>query len=79
MNGYQSYLRASHHWIRLEVARCRLLGIGFGIKCVRGAYINEERRLAEKGKYQSPCWDTLEETHTNYNKNLDFLIREVEE
>jgi len=46
LNGYQSYLKASPHWIGLEMERCRYLDISFGLKLVWGAYMNEERRIA---------------------------------
>lgn len=41
---------------------------------VRGAYMVEERRLAKEQGYQDPILDTIEDTHNNYNSNLEFLI-----
>eukprot|EP00350_Pseudokeronopsis_sp_OXSARD2_P001563 CAMPEP_0170567120 /NCGR_PEP_ID=MMETSP0211-20121228/80283_1 /TAXON_ID=311385 /ORGANISM="Pseudokeronopsis sp., Strain OXSARD2" /LENGTH=67 /DNA_ID=CAMNT_0010888495 /DNA_START=441 /DNA_END=644 /DNA_ORIENTATION=+ len=41
--------------------------------------MNEERRLAAKGNYESPVWDILEETHHNYNKNVEMLINNARE
>ena len=43
-------------------------GWKFGAKTVRGAYMVVERgRAAERG-YESPIWDSLQETHDNYNR-----------
>jgi proline dehydrogenase len=54
LNGYQSYLKASNSQIAREIERCKTLGIGFGIKLIRGAYMGEERRIAETQKIDSP-------------------------
>lgn len=40
----------------------------FGAKLVRGAYMNLERRRAAARGYESPIWDTLQDTHDNYNR-----------
>lgn len=37
----------------------------------------EERKLAEEGGYESPVWDTIEETHKCYNNNLLEILREL--
>ena len=39
----------------------------------------EERKLAEEGKYESPVWETIEDTHKCYNENLDHLLDTVNE
>ena len=45
---------------------------------IRGAYMNEERALAEEKGCESPVWDTIEETHNCYNSNLEKILRNVE-
>jgi proline dehydrogenase len=60
LNGYQSYLKRSPHWINLEIERTRYLDISLGLKLVRGAYIQEERLVAKEKGYESPCWDTMD-------------------
>lgn len=59
LNGYQSYLKASPHWIGLEVEWCRYLDISLGLKLVRGAYMNEERQLAIENGKESPIWEDI--------------------
>jgi proline dehydrogenase len=49
--------------IAFEVATSQILGYNLGIKLIRGAYMNEERELAKENHYESPIWDSLEETH----------------
>lgn len=54
------------------------MGYNLGIKLIRGAYMNEERRIAAERKEESPIWDTIEETHSNYNNNLQLILRNLE-
>lgn len=46
MNGYQCYLKRMPQVIRDEVATSKVLGYNLGIKLIRGAYMIEERKLA---------------------------------
>jgi proline dehydrogenase len=78
LNGYQSYLKSSPYHIRREIDRCRTLGIGFGIKLIRGAYMEEERRIAKEKHYPSPVWDTIDETHASYNGNVDHILNNLD-
>ena len=36
--------------------------------------MNEERRLAKEGGYESPIQETIEDTHRNYNTNLKLIL-----
>ena len=49
--------------IPLEIKRAKKLGYNLGVKMIRGAYMNEERRLAEEEGRESPIWESIEETH----------------
>lgn len=40
--------------------------------------MNEERRLAKENNYESPVWDTIEDTHKNYNRNLQLIIENLD-
>lgn len=48
MNGYQAYTKRMAHVIPMEVAASQLIGYNLGIKLIRGAYMNEERQLANE-------------------------------
>lgn len=39
--------------------------------------MNEERELAHKGNYESPVWDTIEDTHKCYNQNMEHIIKNM--
>jgi len=56
---------------------CRENNLKVGIKLVRGAYLNEERKLAEEGEYPSPVCDNIELTHKNYNESLKYLFENL--
>lgn len=57
-------------WARmnLDIERSRREGFKFGAKLVRGAYMYLERQRAVDLKFPSPVWESLEETHANYNR-----------
>lgn len=78
LNGYQSYLKSSVHHVKLEVERCKRVKIGFGIKLIRGAYMGEERRLADSLNYESPIWDTIQDTNVAYNTNISRILENLE-
>lgn len=63
--------------IKFEVATSKIMGYNLGIKLIRGAYMNEERNLAKEHFYESPVWDTLEETHSCYNDNMEHVIENL--
>lgn len=77
MNGYQAYTRRMADVIPLEIAASHQLGFNLGVKLIRGAYMNEERKLAEEGGYSSPIWDSMEETHECYDECLRNVIENM--
>ena len=36
--------------------------------------MNEERKVAEKAKVESPVWESIEATHKCYNSNLELIL-----
>lgn len=79
MNGFQAYRTRTPALLAKEIQRCRMLGINVGIKLVRGAYMNEERKLAEKKGVPSPIWSSIEETHKSYNASMDLALKDLRE
>ena len=67
LNTYQLYLKGSDRILMSDVARARCHGYVFGGKLVRGAYIKEEREMAEKEGHPSPVHDNKKQTDNNYN------------
>lgn len=50
----------------------------FGVKVVRGAYMEKERARATKMGYASPINNTKAETDAEYNAALEFCIKNIE-
>lgn len=77
MNGYQAYTKRMSNVIPLEIEASKALGFNLGVKLIRGAYMNEERKLAEEGGYSSPVWDSIEETHECYDECMRAVIENM--
>ena len=63
--------------IQNEIDVSKIIGFNLGIKLVRGAYMNEERLLAEQNSYESPIWNSIEETHASYDANVKNIIENM--
>ncbi len=77
MNGFQQYLKRMLKQVELEIIASKVLKFNLGVKLIRGAYMNEERKLAKEGNYESPVHETIEDTHNCYNKNLKLLAENL--
>lgn len=58
----------AHFRLVTDMERANREGFSFGAKLVRGAYMFLERERAEKMDYQSPVFDTIQQTHDNYDR-----------
>ncbi|RKO82891.1 FAD-linked oxidoreductase-like protein, partial [Blyttiomyces helicus] len=72
-NTYQMYLKDSTERLALDTDRAARSGNRFGVKIVRGAYMESERERAEELGIPSPIHDTREDTHAAYNAAIEFL------
>ena len=63
--------------IPMEIAASQALGYNLGVKLIRGAYMNEERELAEKNGYESPIWDSLEDTHKFFDDCVEMIMENM--
>ncbi|XP_050162145.1 hydroxyproline dehydrogenase [Myiozetetes cayanensis] len=76
-NTYQAYLQEAEGRLRADSALCARVGVAFGAKLVRGAYLELERGLAAAGGRPPPTWATPEETSLSYQRCLDVALAEV--
>eukprot|EP00878_Enallax_costatus_P012186 GHUV01012726.1.p1 GENE.GHUV01012726.1~~GHUV01012726.1.p1 ORF type:complete len:543 (+),score=186.85 GHUV01012726.1:393-2021(+) len=76
-NTYQAYLKGSYERVLEDMERARREKYIFAAKLVRGAYVSLERARAVKLGYESPIWDNIQQTHSNYNKCLEAVLDEV--
>ena len=52
-------------------------GVIFGLKLVRGAYMEKERNLAVSMNVESPICDSKDDTDKNFNSGLDFVFNNL--
>ncbi|XP_073202506.1 hydroxyproline dehydrogenase isoform X4 [Lepidochelys kempii] len=60
-----------------DAALAERRGFCFGVKLVRGAYLEQERRLARERGYPDPLHPTWEATNHSYERCLDLLLELV--
>ena len=66
-------LQDSGDRLMLDIERSRREHWKFGAKLVRGAYMYLEKARADELGYPSPVWDSLQQTHANYNRWVGCL------
>ena len=49
----------------------------FGVKLVRGAYMEKERRMAVEKRYPDPVHTHFENTSKMYHKSMDYLLEKA--
>ncbi|XP_064470810.1 hydroxyproline dehydrogenase-like [Ornithodoros turicata] len=76
-NTYQCYLKNATQTLQHDITVAKNLGVAFGVKLVRGAYMDSERRRARAMKYEDPVCDSYDSTNKSYNKSMSFLIEKV--
>ncbi|KAM6449629.1 hydroxyproline dehydrogenase [Liasis olivaceus] len=71
-NTYQAYLKDTLERLKQDVTLAEHLGVCFGVKLVRGAYLDKERKLAKEKGYLDPVQPSWEATNESYQRCLDF-------
>lgn len=74
MNTYQAYLKRNKRNICLHVLSCKMMGMPFGAKLVRGAYATEENKIALDQEVESPVFPNKSLVDKNYDETLTFVI-----
>lgn len=73
-NTVQMYRHDRLEFLKNSIAWAKAEGVQYGVKLVRGAYMEKERnRAAEKG-YPSPIQPTKETCDSDYDHALEFLV-----
>nr|KAJ3420125.1 hypothetical protein HK105_006063 [Polyrhizophydium stewartii] len=73
-NTYQMYLVDAYARLVADTRRAARLGVSFGAKIVRGAYMVSERERAAELGIADPIQPSLEATHASYNRAVTFLV-----
>jgi len=73
-NTIQMYRHDRLAYLKAECARAKNAGIQYGVKLVRGAYMEKERARAQAMGYPSPIQPDKASTDKDYDAALDFLV-----
>ncbi|CAM9685874.1 unnamed protein product, partial [Scytosiphon promiscuus] len=74
---YQCYLKDSLERLKTDLDRATRGGYVWAGKLVRGAYMVSERERAEEEGYESPVFDTIEETHASYDAAVTLVLEHM--
>ncbi len=77
-NTYQMYRWERMDVFRKDLNRAREKDFYLGIKFVRGAYMERERKRAEEGGYPSPIHPDKESTDRDYDAALKFAVENID-
>uniref|UniRef100_A0A673WQQ9 Proline dehydrogenase n=1 Tax=Salmo trutta TaxID=8032 RepID=A0A673WQQ9_SALTR len=73
-NTYQCYLKESRSLLLKDVHLSISESFCLGVKLVRGAYMDKERKLANSEGWSEPVHESWEHTNDSYNGSLDILL-----
>ena len=73
-NTIQMYRHDRLAYLKAEFERAKIAGIQYGVKLVRGAYMEKERARALAFGYPSPIQPNKASTDQDYDAALDFLV-----
>ncbi|KAG8543995.1 hypothetical protein GDO81_023288 [Engystomops pustulosus] len=73
-NTYQCYLKDSYKNLNQDLDSAHNLGVCFGVKLVRGAYMEKERRLAKEKGHGDPIHPDWSATNKSYQRSLDKML-----
>ncbi|EDV23248.1 uncharacterized protein TRIADDRAFT_1010, partial [Trichoplax adhaerens] len=76
-NTYQCYLKNTPCALATDLAEAKRENYIFGVKLVRGAYMDQERLRAETLGYEDPVQPNIESTTQCYNKMLTMIMNNI--
>mgnify|MGYP005818929983 CR=1 FL=1 len=78
-NTIQAYRVDRFKFLKSEHLRAKQAGIKYGVKLVRGAYMEKERERAEEHGYPSPIHVDKEATDKCFNQCLRYIVKNIED
>jgi len=76
-NTYQMYRIESLSNLKLALTKAKEQGYKLGVKLVRGAYMENERKRATLLNYKDPICVSKSDTDHNYNEALSLCINQI--
>lgn len=78
-NTYQMYRHDKLADLKADHLIAKAQGFILGVKMVRGAYMEKERKRAEEMGYPSPIQPTKEASDIDYNESLKYCVQHIED
>jgi proline dehydrogenase len=75
-NTVQMYRHDRLTFLKAQLELVKAQGVIYGVKLVRGAYMEKERERAQKMGYPSPIQPDKSSTDRDYNEALRFMVNE---
>ena len=72
-----AFLQNARDTIRMDVEYSKICGFSYGVKLVRGAYLEQEREGALEKKAPDPVWSSKDETDECYDSCVEYLMQHV--
>ncbi|XP_048224760.1 hydroxyproline dehydrogenase isoform X2 [Perognathus longimembris pacificus] len=76
-NTYQAYLKDTHVRLAQDAEAAHKAGLAFGVKLVRGAYLEKERAVAQLQGTEAPTQPDYEATSRSYSRCLELMLGQV--
>jgi len=76
-NTIQCYRKDAETTLQMDLKLSQIMGFSYGVKLVKGAYMEQERQRAEEKGYEDPIWPSKEDTDTCYHHLLELLLNQV--
>ncbi|XP_037676246.1 hydroxyproline dehydrogenase isoform X2 [Choloepus didactylus] len=76
-NTYQAYLKDTHERLQRDTKAADRAGLAFGVKLVRGAYLDKEREVARLQGTEDPTQPDYEATSRSYSRCLELMLTHV--
>ncbi|XP_059732564.1 hydroxyproline dehydrogenase isoform X1 [Bos indicus] len=76
-NTYQAYLKDTYERLRRDAEAADRAGLAFGVKLVRGAYLDKERETARLQGTEDPTQPDYEATSQSYSRCLELMLTQV--
>lgn len=74
-NTYQAYLKDTHQRLEQDAEAAHKAGLAFGVKLVRGAYLDKERSMTQLQGKEDCTQPDYEATSRSYSRCLELMLR----
>lgn len=78
-NTIQAYRHDRYDYLQKMHKSAQQEGVIYGVKLVRGAYMEKERERAEEGGYTSPIHETKDATDKCFNDCLRHIVKHIDD